>query len=610
MKNIKIPFLKRRWGFLLIKTGRFFIYLKTGRKGGPVLKRTAIFAIAIFLFFIIAGVSNFGAAERGLKSVAIETTQGERIELYKDSYALVIGNSNYTHGWDLIPGAIRDVNEVATALEKHGFAVTLKTDLTKEKFSRALNEFSIKYGRDKDNRLLFYYAGHGFTQQMATGEELGYLVMVNAPLPEADLIGFSLSSVDMQSVITQAKIIRARHVLFMFDSCFSGSIISMRERVIPKSISDSVKYPVRQFITAGRANEPVPDQSVFKQAFLDLLAGRDAEPIPDHYITGEELGLYLKTKVPQYNPSQHPQYGKIKDPRLDKGDFVFALKRPQSIRPPEPQPPELEAEKKRLADETAQIERERQELAQLKLELEKQKLEAERRQLEMEEKRKENQKLAAISKEVTIEKVSLRKEPGIISKKDIFYVLYRNGFFDKEQNPLGKFANDFIVNPDETITDGATDLMWQKSGSRQSLTRNQATSYVKKLNKERFAGYADWRLPTIEELASLLKRVNKGLYISSVFDSKQKKCWSADSLPLDKLDPGIFERPVFIDKKSHLHFRSGSTATDAAIQLDWIINFLSGYIDYARWIRKGEASDTDSAIKDNYNHVRAVRSLK
>ena len=143
----------------------------------------------------------------------------------------------------------------------------------------------------------------------------------------------------------------------------------------------------------------MPDQSVFKQAFLDLLEGRDAEPIPDHYITGEELGLYLKTKVPRYNPSQHPQYGKIKDPRLDKGDFVFALKRPEPVRPPQPQPSELEAEKKRLAAETAQIERERQELAQLKLELEKQKLETERRRLEMEKKREEEQKLAAISKE-------------------------------------------------------------------------------------------------------------------------------------------------------------------------------------------------------------------
>ena len=173
---------------------------------------------------------------------------------------------------------------------------------------------------------------------MITGEDLGYLVMIDAPVPEKDPMGFRFSSVDMQVIVTEAKMIQSQHVLFMFDSCFSGSILNLRERVVPEAISASISLPVRQFITAGRANEPVPDHSIFKQAFLDLLEGRDKEPIPDGYITGEELGLYLKNKVPEYNPMQHPQYGKVKDIRLDKGDFVFALKMEPSI--PSPAIPE------------------------------------------------------------------------------------------------------------------------------------------------------------------------------------------------------------------------------------------------------------------------------
>ena len=39
-------------------------------------------------------------------------------------------------------------------------------------------------------------------------------------------------------------------------------------------ITDRIKNPVRQFITAGRADEPVPDRSEFKKAFLNLLEGR------------------------------------------------------------------------------------------------------------------------------------------------------------------------------------------------------------------------------------------------------------------------------------------------------------------------------------------------
>ena len=293
------------------------------------------FSIIAILILSLLLATSLPAKQRGIR-VTAKTPAGKEIPLYKDSYAFVVGNGTYTNGWDPLPGAIRDVKDVARALEENGFNVVLKTDLTRDEFNRAFGSFCYKYGRDKANRLLFYYAGHGHTQKMFTNEDLGYLVMVDAPVPEKDPMGFRLSSVDMQAIVTEAKMIQARHVLFMFDSCFSGSILNLRERVVPEIISASVRLPVRQFITAGRANEPVPDHSIFKQAFLDLLEGRDKEPIPDGYITGEELGLYLKNKVPEYNPTQHPQYGKIKDVRLDKGDFVFALKRPSQPLPPVP----------------------------------------------------------------------------------------------------------------------------------------------------------------------------------------------------------------------------------------------------------------------------------
>ena len=280
---------------------------------------------AIWLSLILCLLLGVETAAWAVRVVAT-TPEGKEVPLYNNSYALVVGNGNYTgKGWDPLPGALSDVDDVAKALEKNGFEVTLKKDLTKAAFNEVFGRFCYDYGRNQNNRLLFYYAGHGYTQKMATGEDLGYLVMVNSPSPETDLVGFELSSVDMQAMVTRAKTIKARHVLFMFDSCFSGSILNLRERVVPENISEHVRLPVRQFITAGRANEPVPDYSIFKQAFLDLLEGRDKEPIPDGYITGEELGLYLKNKVPMYNPAQHPQFGMIRDPRLDKGDFVFQL---------------------------------------------------------------------------------------------------------------------------------------------------------------------------------------------------------------------------------------------------------------------------------------------
>ncbi|MCG9133578.1 caspase family protein [Candidatus Poribacteria bacterium] len=287
------------------------------------------FLLSLFLIccasVFIGGPELFSQTDRGMKPITVQTYTGEEINLYEASHALVIGNGNYTH-WKPLPGALKDVEQVKTALETHGFNVTLKMDLRKSDFDRALAEFVLEAGGGKANRLLFYYAGHGYTRKSATGEELGYLVMVDAHNPTEDPIGFEVASIDMNFLVTQAEKIQSRHVLFMFDSCFSGTILNVRdEKKPPKSISDSVMHPVRQFITAGRAGEVVPDHSDFKQVFLDLIQGRALDPFPDGYITGEELGYYLKNQVPIYNKTQHPQYGKIRDPRLDKGDFVFVL---------------------------------------------------------------------------------------------------------------------------------------------------------------------------------------------------------------------------------------------------------------------------------------------
>ena len=293
------------------------------------MKTSLIFLFVIILCSAIIFISTTDLhpqTSRGMK-ISVRTSAGEDIELYNASYALVIGNGNYTNGWDPLPGALQDVKEVAEALKTHGFNVTLKTDLTADEFEDAFLTFVLEHGADEANRLLFYYAGHGYTLPLANEQERGYLVMVDAPEPNTDKLGFVRKSVNMETLVGESKAILARHVLFLFDSCFSGTILNARDRVRPESISDNIRHPVRQFITAGRANEPVPDRSVFKTAFLDLIDGRAAEPFRDGYITGAELGLYLKNQVPIYNEAQHPQYGKIRDPKLDKGDFVFVLPR-------------------------------------------------------------------------------------------------------------------------------------------------------------------------------------------------------------------------------------------------------------------------------------------
>ena len=101
--------------------------------------------------------------------------------------------------------------------------------------------------------------------------------------------------------------------------------------------------------------------------------------------------------------------------------------------------------------------------------------------------------------------VSLRSQAKQLSDKDIKSMLTKFNFFDRTKNMAGAFVNDFVDNVDGTVTDRVTGLMWQEEGSSEGMTWANAKEYVNKLNSGKFSGYSDWRLPTIEELASLIK---------------------------------------------------------------------------------------------------------
>ncbi len=267
------------------------------------------------------------AAARGIKVLKITDNQGQEVGLYRQSHALVIGVSDYSEGWPRLPGVQKDVKAVSATLKGHGFNVEIVTNPTRAQLYQAFSNFINRYGQKIENRLLFYFAGHGHTRKLAYGEEMGYIVPVDAPNPSRNPQGFTVKAMDMQQIEVFAKRIQSKHALFIFDSCFSGSIFSL-SRAVPANITYKTAKPVRQFITSGSADENVPDESVFRRQFIAALKG-NADMDKDGYVTGAELGEFLQKRVVNYSRnSQHPQYGKIRNPHLDKGDFVFALPRP------------------------------------------------------------------------------------------------------------------------------------------------------------------------------------------------------------------------------------------------------------------------------------------
>jgi hypothetical protein len=157
-------------------------------------------------------------------------------------------------------------------------------------------------------------------------------------------------------------------------------------------------------------------------------------------------------------------------------------------------------------------------------------------------------------------------------------------FFEKYRNDTGSFVNDFVDNNDGTVTDKATGLMWQKSGSSSFLENSGAKEYIKRLNRKRFAGHSDWRMPTVEELASLLESGGKsGVHIDPVFDHKRSICWTVDKCDAFETD--------------HL----GA----------WIVDFKKGQILQVYYVGGGPKTTwTSQYTKNTLNYVKAVRSVK
>ena len=282
------------------------------------MKKPILFIILTIFAISLVIPAALSAATRGIRVVS---KQGHDLNLYDSYHALVVGISDYKK-WPDLPYAVTDAKEVAHRLKGLGFEVKLVLDPDSRELKTAINEMTYRMGREKNRAVLFYYAGHGETETMADGTKMGYIVPRDCPTLIHNPMGFASHAVSMRDIESASLRMRAKHVLMLFDSCFSGALFAL-VRAVPDDITEKSALPVRQYITAGREDEQVPDKSMFKRCFLIGLKG-GADMTGDGYITGSEMGMYLADNVVNYTRRrQHPQYGKINNPDLDQGDFIF-----------------------------------------------------------------------------------------------------------------------------------------------------------------------------------------------------------------------------------------------------------------------------------------------
>src|SRR5262249_33122901 len=142
--------------------------------------------------------------------------------LYADSWAVLIGIDDYQH--PRIPRlryAVNDARAVERALLTQGFRSDrilklLDKDATKARIETMLGD-ELRQQIGANDRVLVFFAGHGKTDRLASGEAEGYLLPADGD--PGRLFGTAISMTALRQV---ADRLPARHILYVVDACYSG----------------------------------------------------------------------------------------------------------------------------------------------------------------------------------------------------------------------------------------------------------------------------------------------------------------------------------------------------------------------------------------------------
>ena len=171
-----------------------------------------------------------------------------------------------------------------------------------------------------DDRIVFFFAGHGHTITGRKGE-VGYLVPFDGKTDDPS------SLIRWDELTRNAELIPAKHMLFLMDACYGGLALTRKPLATGtmRFVKDMLQRYSRQVLTAGKANEVVADfggprrgHSIFTAHLLDGLDG--AAFTQEGILTANRLMAYVYEKVSgDANSQQTPHFGMIEG----DGDLVF-----------------------------------------------------------------------------------------------------------------------------------------------------------------------------------------------------------------------------------------------------------------------------------------------
>lgn len=227
-------------------------------------------------------------------------------------HALVIGIMDYEYLPDLhtVGNDTRAVSEILEG--DYEFHVKALWNPSREEILIALNQYR-KSLTERDN-LLIYYAGHGLLDEAA---DEGYWFPADATRDT------EVNWVSNSSITASIRAIRAKHVMVVADSCYSGKLlrgIKIKRRT-PDYLHRLSSKKARIVLSSGGLGPSVgsvtnANHSAFASVFIEAL--RENKGVID----GTEL--FSKIRKPfMAKTNQVPEYGDIRKAGHEGGDFIF-----------------------------------------------------------------------------------------------------------------------------------------------------------------------------------------------------------------------------------------------------------------------------------------------
>lgn len=278
---------------------------------------------------------------------------------FTHNLAIAIGINQYQNGIAKLKTAKPDAETLADLLrDEYQYQVELITDETERKPTlKELENLLTKWLPEQlqppaeNNRLLFYFAGHGMPLESDDGPR-GFL------LPQDAHPNDSKTFLPMQVLHDALVALPCHHLLVILDCCFAGTFrwsttrkaIPILETIHREHYDRFIRYPAWQAITSAAHNQEALDflsdkrgigtksqhqkiqHSPFAEALFEALQHGDpdekgrrykkADLTKDGVITAPELYLYLRDNVEtRSDERQTPGLYPLK--KHDRGEYIF-----------------------------------------------------------------------------------------------------------------------------------------------------------------------------------------------------------------------------------------------------------------------------------------------